>query len=93
MKLGRSLMGGGSPPSHKLMIHKMRPCPSHSYSRAPRHGPRLGQEHQILSGDCPSVLCAAINNWKIMKSEFKLSAAPHTKVINMYSLIYLAQGI
>jgi len=48
---------GADGSSHELMVHKMQPCPSHSYSRAPQHGPRLGQEHQILSGDCPSV-CA-----------------------------------
>ena len=49
------LEGGHDGSSHELMVHKMHACPIYSYSRDPQHGPRLGQEHQILFGDCPSV--------------------------------------
>ena len=51
------LEGGHDGSSYELMVHKMHACPirSYIYSRDPQHGPRLGQEHQILFGDCPSV--------------------------------------
>ena len=48
-----------------LMMHKMRPHPTNSNGRGPQHGPHLGQEHLILSGDCSLNLAILVLTKKV----------------------------
>ena len=48
-----------------LMMHKMRPHPTNSNGRGPQHGPHLGQEHMILSGDCSLNLAILVLTKKV----------------------------
>ena len=48
-----------------LMLCKMRPHPTNSNGRGPQHGPHLGQEHMILSGDCSLNLAILVLTKKV----------------------------